>query len=52
MVTQRRLRGFNVAAIPAAVRNTILTQRAYTTTWAAVKAYIRNHRTGQTGEDV
>jgi hypothetical protein len=47
---RRRLRTIDWALLPTQVQNTLLTQRVYTTTLAAVRQFVRNTRTDAVGE--
>jgi len=46
-MTQRRLWGFLIDSIPAGVRTTLLNTGEYTTTVAAIKAFVRNKVTDE-----
>jgi hypothetical protein len=43
---RRRLHGLSWADLPAGVRQALIADRYYETTWAAVRAYVKNKLTG------
>lgn len=45
---RRRRVHINIATIPAAVRSIMNTTGEYTTTWAAIRQYVRNKKTAAT----
>lgn len=49
MVVRRRQLTFNIDLLPSAVKNTLNRTGTYTTTWAAIKSFVRDKVSNTTG---